>query len=58
MSEVLAELFFQMLVSLRKVMLTVSMEAGITKTESYTMGRGRLLLSKRSIVVKVSNKYK
>jgi len=40
MSAVLAELFVRTLVSLRKVLLPVSLEASVTKTESYFMGRG------------------
>jgi hypothetical protein len=49
MSEVLAELFVRTLVSLRKIMLTVSLEASVTKTESYTTGRGKNFVVKTFI---------
>ena len=48
-SAVLAELFVRMLVRLLKVMLSVSLEAPITKTESYTTGRGETFVVKTFI---------
>jgi hypothetical protein len=49
MSEVLAELFVRMLVSLRKVLLPVLLEESVTKTESYTTGRGETFVVKTLI---------
>ena len=49
MSAVLTELFVRMLVRLRKVLLPVSLEASVTKTESYTTGQGETFVVKTFI---------
>lgn len=49
MSKVLAELFVRKLLSLRKLLLPILLEASVTKTESYTTGRGETFVVKTLI---------